>query len=72
MTKSEQLRTVRRFAEERKYTGAFSESSIRWQVFNAEANGLAASGAIVRVGRKIFIDPTRYDAWLSQRQRAAA
>lgn len=70
MTVSSQLRSVRRFSEERAQTGGFTEGAVRWQLFNAEKNGLAQSGAIVRVGRKIFIDPTRYDAWL-EGQRAA-
>jgi hypothetical protein len=72
MTKSEQLRTVKRFAEERKDTGAFSPAALRWQIFNAESNGLAQSGAIVRVGRRVLIDPPRYDAWLNAQRETAA
>ena len=73
MSKSEQLRTVAKFAAERHATGGFSVGAIRWQIFNADQNGLAAAGALVRVGRKVFIDPERYDAWLeAQRQPRAA
>jgi hypothetical protein len=43
---------------------AFKESSLRWALFNAEYNGLAKSGAVVRVGRKVLIDPARFMAWL--------
>jgi len=37
--------------------------AIRWQIFNAESNGLKASGAIIRHGRKILIDVDKYFAW---------
>lgn len=53
-------------------------AAIRANIFKAEdrinsrgekipGNGLAASGAIVRRGRKILIDLDRYGAWLSGR-----
>ena len=71
MITSEQLRTLKRFAAERQNTGAFSEGALRWQVFNAHRNGLADSGAIVRIGRKVLIDVQRYDAWLDGQRRAA-
>lgn len=42
----------------------FSESSLRWYVFNAEQNGMSAAGALVRCGRRVFIDPDGFDRWL--------
>jgi len=42
----------------------FSEAALRWQIFNAQHNGLAASGAVVRVGRRVLLDPEKYRAWL--------
>ena len=37
--------------------------AIRWQIFNAETNGLKESGAIIRNGRRILIDVEKYFAW---------
>ena len=43
---------------------AFTKGGLRFQIFNAEKNGLGASGAIVRMGRKILIDEAKYFAWI--------
>lgn len=43
---------------------AFTKGGLRFQIFNAETNGLGASGAIVRMGRKILIDEQKYFAWI--------
>lgn len=40
----------------------FTESSIRWLLFNAKENGFSC--CVVRVGRKILIDLTRFEEWL--------
>lgn len=56
------LRTVSQFAE----SSPFSEASVRWMIHKARDNGLAAAGAIVRVGRRVYIDAERFDAWLVQ------
>ena len=56
-------------------------SAIRAHLFKAEdrlnsrgekipGNGLAATGAIIRRGRKILIDLDRYGAWLAGGERA--
>lgn len=51
---------------------AFSQPSLRWLIFNAEKNGLAASGALIRVGRRVLIDEESFLRWLdAHRQRAA-
>lgn len=52
----------------------WSEGSMRWLIFNAESNGLNAAGAIVRVGRRVFIDTDRFDGWIESqaRQRGTA
>lgn len=55
-----------------------TQASIRANIFKAEdrinsrgekipGNGLAASGAIIRRGRKVLIDLDRYGAWLAGR-----
>ncbi len=43
---------------------AFTVGGLRFQIFNADKNGLAACGAIVRMGRKILIDEAKYFAWI--------
>jgi hypothetical protein len=55
-----ELKTVAAFAAEQ----PFSEASIRWWIFQARDNGLAQAGAIIRIGRRVYIDPTAFDAWL--------
>ena len=41
------------------------EGPIRWALFNRETNGLKASGAVLRRGRTILIDPDRWVKWLA-------
>jgi hypothetical protein len=55
------LATVRQLAEQQP---ALSEGGIRWSIFHSENNGLADSGAVVRVGRRVLIDPAMYMAWM--------
>ena len=47
-----------------------STHTLRWQLRNRDTNGL--SGACVRVGKKLLISKTRYEAWLTARAGAAA
>lgn len=63
------LLTVKQLAEKHP---AFPEGGIRWQLFNAAQNGLAKSGAVIRVGRKVLIDESRYFDWLDSLNRRAA
>ena len=51
---------------------ALSEGGIRWDIHNAEHNGLARSGAILRRGRRILLDPDKYLAWMESRGEVAA
>lgn len=60
-----QLFTVRQFAEA---NPAFSEASLRWQIFNARENGLQRAGALLRNGRRILIDADKFYQWLESRQ----
>lgn len=59
--------TVRQFAENHK---AFTQAGIRALIFNEKANGLADSGAIVRVGRKVLIDEVKFFCWVESQARA--
>lgn len=42
---------------------AFSEASVRWYIFKAAENGLTASGAIARLGRKVLVDEQKFIEW---------
>lgn len=61
------LKTVAAFAAE----GPQTESQLRWQIFNEKTNGLADHGAIVRIGRRVYIDEDRYYGWIDAQQVAA-
>jgi hypothetical protein len=50
----------------------FTEPSLRWLVFNARTNGLAAAGAITRVGRRVYINLDACDCWLDGQRAVAA
>lgn len=63
------LYTIRQFAES---NPAFSEASLRWQVFKSSENGLLKSGAIIRNGRRILIDGEKFFAWLQANQPRVA
>jgi hypothetical protein len=62
----QQLRTVRQLAQELKPTGAFSEASLRWLIFNSASNGFER--ALVRMGRRVFIHRDRFGEWLEQQR----
>ena len=68
-TVSQNLRTLSQFAAEH---NAFSVGGLRWHIFNAAKNGLAESGALVRVGRRIYVDPERFFSWVSSIQAGQA
>lgn len=40
----------------------FTDSSIRWNIFNGRENGF--NRCVIRVGRKILIDLDRFEEWL--------
>lgn len=67
-TSQRNLRTVSQFCDE---NPAFTEGGMRWQIFNENQNGLAACGAIVRMGRRVLIDVDRFFIWLDSQQSAA-
>jgi len=45
---------------------SFSQSSIRWLIFNEKTNGF--SQCLRRVGRKILIDLDKFEAWIDEHQ----
>lgn len=58
--------TVKQFPS---YCEAFSESGLRWLIFNEKANGFCR--CIRRVGRKILIDVVEFENWISEQQGAS-
>lgn len=51
---------------------AFAKGGLRHFIFFGDSNGLNASGAILRMGRKVLIHEGKFFAWLeSQSARAA-
>jgi hypothetical protein len=64
MTTQRHISTVRQFCDRHP---AFPEGGLRWQIFHAESNGLQASGAVLRNGRRVLIDEDRYFRWLDAR-----
>lgn len=53
----------------KKYPETFKKGGVRSWIFNEELNGLKQSGAIIRVGRKIYLDETKLFQWLSQQSK---
>ncbi len=56
-----QLVTIRQFAATQT---AFTEGAIRHLIFNESENGLKESGALLRLGRRIYIDPQKWFDWI--------
>jgi len=50
---------------------AFNEGGIRHIIFHEKTNGLAQSGAIVRIGRKIIINEGKFFQYLEQQNEVA-
>jgi hypothetical protein len=51
---------------------AFNTGGLRSLIWNEHQNGLAKSGAIVRIGRKILIDESLFMGWVQSQQKAVA
>ena len=51
---------------------AFTVGGLRSLIFNENSNGLAKSGAIVRIGRKVLIDEVKFFGWVESQQNKAA
>jgi hypothetical protein len=53
--------TVNQFSQKHP---AFNRGGLRSLIFNEHQNGLAKFGAIVRIGRKVLIDESKFFAWI--------
>lgn len=47
-------------------TSVFSEGQLRWWIFMAANNGLDAANAVVRIGRRVYIDIDRFNDCIEQ------
>jgi hypothetical protein len=54
--------SVKQFTEKHP---AFTTGGLRSLIFNEHINGLAKSGVIVRIGRKVLIDEAKFFAWVA-------
>lgn len=61
-----ELRTVRQFVAH----GLYPEGGLRWLIHLRRQNGLAASGAVLKVGGRIFIHEGKFAQWLAERNAA--
>ena len=52
--------------------GPFSEGQLRWWIFMSANNGLDAANAVVRVGRRVYIDLDRFEDWIEHQNRRRA
>lgn len=59
------MRTLRSIADFAKET-AFTEAQLRWFIFNESNNGMKQAGAVIRIGRRVYIDVEGFDRWLNQ------
>lgn len=62
------LHTVEQFAAKT----PFSLGQLRWWLHRADANGLAAHNAIVRVSRRVYIDPVGFERWIAAQNSGKA
>jgi hypothetical protein len=63
------LLTVRQFCTKHP---AFPVQGLYTLIFNETKNGLKESGAVLRIGRKVLIDPAKFFAWVRQINGQAA
>lgn len=62
-----ELLTVDQFTQKHR---AFKAGGLRWLIFNEKQNGLAVSGAVVRIGRRVLLDEAKFFAWIERQQVA--
>jgi hypothetical protein len=50
---------------------AFTHGQIRWLLHNAVRNGLEANGAVIRLGRRVYLDQERFFVWIQNKSDKA-
>jgi hypothetical protein len=61
---NKRLATVKKIPQ--LYPGVFTESSIRWLIFNAKQNGFYC--CIRKVGKKVLLDLDAFEAWIDSQK----
>ncbi|OAI07055.1 hypothetical protein A1353_08370 [Methylomonas methanica] len=51
---------------------AFTKGGLRALIFNEHTNGLAQSGAILRIGRKVLISESKFFAWVESQNQGGS
>ncbi|HAT8370926.1 TPA: DNA-binding protein [Legionella pneumophila subsp. pneumophila] len=52
------------------YPDAFTESSIRWLIFNEHQNGF--SRCIRRIGKKVLLDLDQFESWIDEQSQGGS
>jgi hypothetical protein len=52
------------------YPGAFTESAIRWLIFNENTNGFKC--CVRRIGKKVLLDLEQFELWIDEQRQGAA
>ncbi|MGZ5031141.1 MAG: hypothetical protein ACXV8I_11160 [Methylobacter sp.] len=52
----------------RQHSNKLSPSQLRWLARHRDINGLAESGAIVCVSRKLYVHATRFSEWFAKQR----
>ena len=60
--------TVPQFTEKHR---AFTLGGVRSLIFNEHSNGLAKSGAVIRVGRKVLLNEPKFFNWVQSQNQGA-
>lgn len=60
---NKRLATVKKIPE--LYPGVFTESSIRWLIFNENLNGF--SRCVRRIGKRVLVDLDSFEAWIDEK-----
>lgn len=61
--------TVQQYVDAHPY---YTMGAFRWILFNRFSNNLAKSGAVIKIGKKILIDPEKAEAWEDGQREIAA
>lgn len=64
---SSRLQSVEQFAA----GSIFTEPQLRWYIAKAHDNGFAKHKVVVRVGRRVYIDPEAFDLWIEAQNAGA-
>ena len=62
------LLTVKAFTL--RYPDLMSEGSLRWQVYCRDHNGMNEFGVVIQLGRKVYLDATRFWEWLDSHRES--